>query len=123
MLQRGSHSGPKAQTAIRRSGKREVTPTASATRFVGRPVRLHSGGTRLVHLVSLCSMCSGGSMAERAAVNRLTKVRFLPGARLRVLPARQDASSNLSLVSTVPMVGRRFSGDMWVRVPPGLSIL
>ena len=62
-------------------------------------------------------------MAERAAVNRLTKVRFLPGARLRVLPARQDASSNLSLVATVPKVGRRFSGEMWVRVPPGLSIL
>ena len=49
-------------------------------------------------------------MAERTAVNRLTKVRFLPGAQ-------QDASSKL-LGLTDPKVGRRFTGDMWVRVPP-----
>ncbi len=48
MSQRGSQDGPKAQTAVRRSGKREEAPAASATRLAGLPVKLHSGGTRLV---------------------------------------------------------------------------
>ena len=41
----------------------------------------------ITHLVSpLCSIRSGSLMAERAAVNRLEKVRILPGA-LKIPPA------------------------------------
>ena len=58
---------------------------ASASKAAGRKVRILPS-TKGCLVFPLCSMCSGGSMAERAAVNRLTKVRFLPGAR-------QDASS------------------------------
>ena len=52
MLQRGSQDDPKALTAIRRTGKRELRSSRrnsqQPTGLVKTPRKLHSGGTRLV---------------------------------------------------------------------------
>ncbi len=65
--------------------------------YLDHSVKLHCGKR-----VLRSAVCSGSSTAERTVVNRLKKVRFLPGA-LAGIPAQQDASSKL-----------RFDGLCWL---------
>ena len=100
MLQRGSHSGPKAQTAIRRSGKREVTPTASAIRFVGRPVRLHSGGTRLVLKIPTAAIYGRLAPQEHLAKDQgVGSVKFLPSEKRYLVRRSQPSKQSRKLIT------------------------
>ena len=79
--------------------RREAEAKASMETCLGYSVTLHSGISALLCSTLQCST------AERAAVNRLTRVRFLPGALAQIICATrcyQQAEVRRSLLGWAP---------------------